>query len=102
MLQSEHSAEHSAHSDDYRPSQSERGEGSTAAVQEPSERAPTLYGKASSVASQNLSIIVEAINHLESDKERLSAASSERVSLPLPVHSSFLYLSKCVNQQLIL
>lgn len=29
------------------------------------------YGKASSVASQNLSIIVEAINHLEGDKERL-------------------------------
>lgn len=46
-----------------------------------SERIPNMYGKASSVASQNLSIIVEAINHLESDKERLSATSNERVSL---------------------
>jgi len=37
------------------------------------------FGKASSVASQNLSIIVEAINHLEGDT-RASPAQSDKVN----------------------
>lgn len=38
----------------------------------------TSYGKLSSVASQNLSIIVEAINHLEGDKH-VNSATSDKV-----------------------
>ena len=44
------------------------------------------YGKLSTVASQNLSIIVEAINHLEGDKH-LTASEKVRVTTARPSHS---------------
>ena len=51
---------------------------STAGTRSTQEAQP-IFGKASSVASQNLSIIVEAINHLEGDGHR-QAPASDKVS----------------------